>query len=126
MIKPVLLLAAAACVVLTAGCQLLPNNCDTVECGACPPPLNLKVTSSSGGAVENVTVANGASGTCSVDGDATSCVLNATGPGTWEFDLQAPGFQTTHVKQTVDAVPATGCCSCGYDAKLVDVTMQPE
>jgi hypothetical protein len=47
-------------------------------------------------------------------------------PGTYAFDIQAPGFQTHRVKETVAAVESQGCCSCGYESKTVTVQLQPQ
>jgi hypothetical protein len=110
----------AALGLAASGCGL----CGDVVCGACPAPLTLRVTDDqTGGAVAELTVA-GAEALCDVPAgaDVTSCDVQI-GVGVSELVLSAPGYEDAALSVTINADSGESCCSCGYNSKILDVTM---
>jgi hypothetical protein len=104
------------------GCGL----CGDVVCGACPAPLTLRVTDAeAGGAVAGLVV-TGAEALCDAPTGAelTSCDVQV-GVGTTELVLSADGYDDEAVSVTINADSGESCCSCGYNSKILDVTMTP-
>jgi hypothetical protein len=115
--------------------------CAGVFCGASPPEITLHVvdavTSSAiqGVAITNVVRPPPTTGEafptdafCS-EGIAppayTSCDVYGPGPGTYELDLGAPGYQTRHLVIDVPAsdTPPDACCGLSYVPRTIDVTL---
>ncbi len=101
------------------------DECAAVLCGPCPPALSLRVSGASGQPVPEVVLGAG-QGSCSPDGNVASCYLSQNGPGRYELDIQAPGYRSVHLVEEVAAVERTGCCSCGYEGRVVNVQLVPE
>jgi hypothetical protein len=101
------------------------EDCSAVLCGPCPPALSLRVSGASGQPVPEVTLGAG-QGSCSRDGDVASCNPSQNGPGRYELDVQAPGYKPVHLVEEVAAEERTGCCSCGYVGRVVNVRLVPE
>ena len=102
----------------------LPDECTGVQCGPCPPALTVKLTAAGGGPVQDVTI-GGEDASCHNDTHATFCSLGRSEPGTYQFTVNAPGYQPLSLTESVPALDSPGCCSCGYDAQLVEHTLQP-
>ena len=124
------LLLVLPCLVL-ASCGLFEVGhvaCDAVDCVPCPPALTVRLQAPAGKLPPEAAL-EGISGTCGVDPQAnrTVCTLNENHAGTFEFDIQAAGYQKVHVSQTVAADESTqGCCLCGYVGRVVDVQLTPQ
>jgi hypothetical protein len=101
------------------------QDCSTVRCGPCAPALTLRVSGAPGQAVPEVVMGSG-QGACSKDGGLTVCNPAQGGAGLYELDLQAPGYRPVHLVERVNAVERTGCCSCGYEPRTVNVQLVPE
>jgi hypothetical protein len=57
-------------------------------------------------------------------GTASVCYV-VGGPGAYQAELSAPGYQTVDIKFTVTGITA-GCNTCGHvDRQLLSVVMQP-
>ena len=102
------------------------DHCEDVLCGPCPPPLSIEVRDPNGQGISGVTI-TGEQGSCSEPtANLTSCQLDPTvGAGTHTFEIGAPGFQTQEITETVEVSNSGGCCSCGYDPKTIQVTLEP-
>ncbi|XXF77024.1 hypothetical protein P2318_28815 [Myxococcaceae bacterium GXIMD 01537] len=125
-------LSAFLCALGCSACGLLEKeevNCATALCMACAPPLTVRVSGTSGQPPPLATL-EGERGSCESDAAKPHavCSISADRAGTFEFDIKAPGYQTAHVRETVRSVePSDGCCtSCGYESRVVDVTLTPE
>ncbi len=96
-----------------------------VQCSPCPPALSVRLHVPQGQPAPEATV-EGAEGFCSIQpSSGTVCTLAEDRSGSFEFDIKAPGYQTAHVSESVKAVARHGCCSCGYDSRLVEVSLTP-
>jgi hypothetical protein len=123
--SPMLFRAALFVLSLSACGPWTQDECATVLCGPCPPALSLRVSGAPGQPAPEVTLGTG-QGSCSQDGNVTSCNLSKNGPGRYELDLQAPGYRPVHLVEDVAAEERTGCCSCGYVGRVVNVQLVPE
>jgi hypothetical protein len=101
------------------------DNCAAVLCGPCPPALTLRVTGASGQPAPEVTLGAG-QGSCASDGSVATCNPSQNRAGRYELDLQAPGYRPVHLVEEVAAEARTGCCSCGYVGRVVNVQLVPE
>jgi hypothetical protein len=115
----VLVLAAGGCAP-----HSLEQDCAGVACAPCAPALSLRVLVPAGQPVPEVTLGSG-QGSCAPSGGVVSCTLVQQGAGHYALDVQAPGYQAVHLEQDVAPVQAQGCCSCGYEARVVDVRLDP-
>ena len=125
--KSALLLLVLVLMVGCAGAASSERKC-TAECGRCAYPLSVRVLTPAGKATPATLSISAPNSQCSRDGDAWLCSLDG-GPGTYEFDLAAPGFKTLHVTETVAATGQkqdTCGCGCSYTPKNVEVTLPPE
>ena len=105
-----------------AGCGL----CGDVVCGGCPAALTLKVSdAAAGGPVAGLTI-TGVSADCAPRTDLgyTLCEIPVD-PGSYQIELQAPGYATLTISETINADSGDSCCSCGYNPKYRDVGMTP-
>ena len=90
-----------------------PSDCYGIDCGACAPALELRITSASGETPSDVVV-EGAEATCgeTVVGEVV-CTAQELSVGTHELTVHATG--EAPVSLTIEIVPDAGrCCSCGY------------
>ncbi|WNG44459.1 hypothetical protein F0U60_10305 [Archangium minus] len=101
------------------------DDCAAVLCGPCPPALSLRVSGAPGQPVPEVVLGAG-QGSCFQDANVASCNLSQNGPGRYELDIQALGYRPVHLVEEVAAVERTGCCHCGYEARVVNVQLVPE
>ena len=99
-------------------------------CGACAPPITLHVRSEDPTRAGGGVAVDGDSALCFMQADYSECLVwtpdpTYSEPGSYELTVTAPG----HEPQTVSVnVPASsgGCCDCGYEPVMVDVTLVPE
>jgi hypothetical protein len=100
------------------------GSCDDVLCGPCPPAITVRVTGGASDPTPEV-VLSGVEGTCGADASATVCTPNIHAPGDHAFELRAEGYRPTTVHVTVPEMLVVGaCCNCGYESKVVDVTLE--
>ncbi len=97
--------------------------CAGVQCGPCPPALTVKLTAPGGGPIKGVTV-EGEQADCHNDTHATFCSLGRNQAGAYRFTVSAPGYQPLTLNETVPELDSPGCCACGYDAQLVEHTLE--
>jgi hypothetical protein len=115
-------------VVALASCGLFDGDdvdCAKVLCVPCGSPLVVRLHFPEG-QPRTEAVLEGIQGSCEADGDLTVCSISANRAGTFEFDVQATGYQKAHVLKTVPETKGDPCCSCGYVAQVVDVQLTPE
>ncbi|QRN93754.1 hypothetical protein JRI60_31875 [Archangium violaceum] len=98
------------------------EDCSRVLCGPCAPALTLRVSGAPGRPAPDV-VMGGGQGECAKNTSFAVCSSAQNGAGRYEVELQAPGYRPVHVVEQVNAVERTGCCSCGYEPRTVDVQL---
>ncbi len=116
------LLGPLAPLALTPGC----NECGGVPCGGCPAALELRVTDAlTGESVVDVTV-DGADALCELRQDLgyTACDVHLT-VGAHELVVTAPGYEEQELGVTINPDSGDACCSCGYNAKRLEVELEP-
>lgn len=101
-----------------------PEDCSLVLCAPCAPALSLRILVPAGQPVPDVTLGSG-QGQCAPDGAVARCNLAQQGAGHYALDVQARGYKSVHLEVDVAAVRAQGCCSCGYEPRVQDVTLEP-
>jgi hypothetical protein len=124
--NPRLLLLLPA--VVLAACGFFDGDdvdCTAVQCTPCASPLVVRLHFPQG-QPRSEAVLEGLQGSCEGDGDLTVCSISANRAGTFEFDVQATGYQKVHLRKTVPETAGEQCCSCGYVAQVVDVHLTPE
>lgn len=100
------------------------GSCEGLVCGPCAPALTVRVTGGPGQPPPDVVLA-GIDGSCWAEDTVTVCSPSARGPGDYAFELRAAGYRPAPVEVTVPEVRVVGaCCDCGYDARVVDVTLE--
>ncbi|QSQ26819.1 hypothetical protein JY651_18705 [Pyxidicoccus parkwayensis] len=100
------------------------RSCEGVLCGPCPPAITVRVTGASGTPTPDATL-SGIDASCGADGSVTVCSTHVHAPGDYTFEVRAPGYRTVALEVTVPEVLVVGaCCNCGYDARVVDVTLE--
>ena len=100
------------------------RSCEGVACAPCPPAVTVRVTGGPGNPIPEA-VLSGIDGSCGADGTTTVCSTNVHAPGDYAFEVTAPGYKPATVDVTVPEVLVVGeCCNCGYDARVVDVTLE--
>lgn len=103
-------------------------DCGAVDCAPCASPVTVRLQVPAGQPPPEATL-QGLPGSCSVDAweNRTVCSLSANRPGTYEFDIQATGYQKAHVRETViEADDSDGCCHCSYVGRVVEVQLTPQ
>jgi len=103
-----------------------PASCEGVQCGPCAPAITVRVAGAPGLPPPEVTLA-GIGGNCGASVQSvTVCSTDVHAPGDYAFEVQAPGYQPAALQVTVPRVVRVGaCCDCGYEARVVDVTLEP-
>lgn len=115
------------CCLLITVVSLWFAGCCNVDCGACPPPVTLLITTSDGIALEEVTIDGELSQECDPrDDGGLSCLhWGSNVAGTHTIEVGAVGY----VSQTFDVVitdsESDGCCSCPFDDLDVEVVLEP-
>jgi hypothetical protein len=118
----------------TTGCS---DDCSNVDCAPCPEPVTLLLTDEAGGvpAIDPASISFdgaapggvGIEGGCVAETDAIVCTLPSPAEtpahGEWTIVITAPGFQEQTVTVTVAEDASDDCCSCGYVAEEVAVTL---
>jgi hypothetical protein len=102
-------------------------DCTAVACIPCPPPLYLRLLVPEGQPPPQATL-EGVRGECGSDGHGTTaCTVFEYRAGTFEFDIQATGYQKAHVRETVrEEKKGGGCCHCDVESRVVDVQLTPQ
>jgi hypothetical protein len=111
---------------LALGCGPLVDPCAGALCEACAPALTLRLTGPSGGPVSEVTVSEGASAQCQAAEQVTLCTISPSRAGEYQFVVSAPGHKPQTVSTSVAPSSGTGCCSCGYEPRTLDVQLQAQ
>jgi hypothetical protein len=94
-------------------------DCSRVDCAACAPALTVNVLDASTRvAVRDATI-TGATASCS-QGQCTFM----EGPRTYVFTVEAEGYVGAELSETVEATTSEGCCSCGYQPRIVEVLLE--
>jgi hypothetical protein len=119
--------------------EITEASCEGVVCGVPSPPVTLHVSGDgASSAVEGVTLTNlsvpasppGSGGLtfgCHPGAAGATCFVDAIAPGTYTFDVTAPGYQTAHVtvgvpvRQHVLGV----CCESPWEPQTVEVQLVP-
>ncbi|WP_224240280.1 hypothetical protein [Hyalangium gracile] len=115
-------------VLLLTSCGLFDEeeDCSRISCAPCPPALGVRLLVP-GGAAAPEAVLEGVQGGCFQDEGLTVCNVTERRAGTFEFDIQATGYQKVHVREKVDEEERSGrCCVCGYKSRVVDVVLTPQ
>src|SRR5688572_21423429 len=97
---------------LLPGCSCA-DDCDGALCELCPNAITLEIVVP-GGAMPTVT------GTpeldCITDTSMTHCSARYADPGTYTYEVSAPGRAPQTISLTVGESTETGCCACAVDA----------
>ncbi|MFP2912517.1 hypothetical protein ACLESD_47370 [Pyxidicoccus sp. 3LFB2] len=100
------------------------RSCEGVLCGPCPPAITVRVTGGAGAPAPEAVLA-GIDGHCGAASSATECTPDVFAPGDYAFELRATGYKPASVQVTVPEVLVVGaCCNCGYEARVLDVTLE--
>ena len=114
--------------VLSSGC------CYDVDCGACPPPISLDINVDDPGTVFEDLVVIGSGGedlatedNCNVREGFIDCMMfDSSDPGTYTYEVSAPGYVTQTVSVEVTESEGRGCCTCPSNSIEFEVFMEAE
>lgn len=120
--------ALVACAGTETGNPSTRSACPGVVCGACAPPIVLRVKDAlSLGPVAALAI-NGDVSLCAPGTADTICQLHGapyTTPGTHRIELSAAGYETRDVDVVVSASQPGLCCGCGYTPTNLDLALSP-
>lgn len=124
-LRSMLLLASLALM----SCGLLDDvedaDCATVLCAPCESPLAVTLGVPAGQPPPEA-ILEGVGGQCAAQEGKTVCLIDPRSAGTYEFDIQATGYQKAHVREQVLEKKRSSCCSCPYFSRTVDVQLTPQ
>ncbi|MFP2930315.1 hypothetical protein ACLESO_34990 [Pyxidicoccus sp. 3LG] len=99
------------------------GSCDNVVCGPCAPAVTLRISGGPGQPSPEAALV-GAEADCGTDASATVCMPRVFSPGDYTFQVEAPGYEKASVQVTVaESLVVGACCNCGYEPRVVDVTL---
>ncbi len=100
------------------------RSCEGILCGPCPPAITVRITGGASDPTPGAVLA-GIDSYCGTDASATVCSPNVYAPGDYAFEVRAAGYKPVSLEVTVPEVLVVGaCCNCGYEARVVDVTLE--